>query len=182
MSCNGALTSLHRIIPAITQGTFFQYTICLQSLNGLSKDTLYNMSSYQMYLLLGYAVCDIINGFRLGPAFLAHGIATFTVSAIFCELGASHILTPMLVMEISTIVLAILRAEFFSPKIQLITQATFAFLFFFCRIVVSPVVYYDIVRAMNQKFGDCFPSYLYYVTLIFGMFFHFLNGFCKYMI
>mmetsp|Transcript_1659 Transcript_1659/g.3029 ORF Transcript_1659/g.3029 Transcript_1659/m.3029 type:complete len:261 (+) Transcript_1659:180-962(+) len=147
MSCNGALTSLHRIIPAITQG---------------------------------YAVCDIINGFRLGPAFLAHGIATFTVSAIFCELGASHILTPMLVMEISTIVLAILRAEFLSPQMQLITQATFAFLFFFCRIVLSPVVYYDIVLAMNQKFGDCFPAYLYYVTLIFGMFFHLLNGFWFY--
>lgn len=143
-SCNGPLTSLHRIIPAITQG---------------------------------YAVCDIINGFRLGPAFLAHGIATFSVSAIFCELDGSHLLTPMLIMELSTIVLATLRADFFTPTMQLITQASFALVFFVSRIIIAPAVYYDIVIAMNTKFGDCFPSYLYYVTLGFGGFFHCLNAF-----
>jgi len=144
MNCNGPLTSLHRIIPAMTQG---------------------------------YAICDIINGFRLGPAFLAHGIATFTVSAIFCELEASHILTPMMIMEVSTIVLAILRADFLTPTMQLITQASFALLFFVSRIIISPTVFYGIFTAMNTKFGDCFPPYLYYITLGFGGFFHCLNAF-----
>jgi len=144
VQCNGALTSLHRVIPAITQG---------------------------------YAVCDIINGFRLGPAFLAHGIATFTVAGIFNELEASHILTPMLVMEMSTIVLAVLRADFFTPTMQLITQASFALLFFLSRIIMSPYVYYGIITAMNKKLGDCFPPYLFYITLAFGGFFHCLNAF-----
>lgn len=144
VQCNGPLTSLHRIIPAITQG---------------------------------YAVCDIINGFRLGPAFLAHGIATFTVAAIFNETGASHILTPMLIMEISTMVLAILRADFFTPTMQLITQATFALLFFLSRIIASPYILLEIIVIMNSKMGDCFPRYVFYTTLVFGTFFQCLNAF-----
>jgi len=61
-ACAGPLTSLHRIIPAITQG---------------------------------YALCDILNGFRLGPAFLAHGVMTLLVMIIFNESNASHLITPM---------------------------------------------------------------------------------------
>mmetsp|Transcript_22890 Transcript_22890/g.33529 ORF Transcript_22890/g.33529 Transcript_22890/m.33529 type:complete len:262 (+) Transcript_22890:99-884(+) len=144
LQCNGALTSLHRILPAITQG---------------------------------YAVCDIVNGIGLGPAFLAHGIATFTVMAMFNELGASHIITPMLVMEISTIVLTTLRAEFFTPTMQLITQASFSLLFFLSRIVISPVVHFEIATTMNKHMGDCFPRWMFYVTLGFGAFFHCLNLF-----
>lgn len=144
VQCNGPLTSLHRVIPAITQG---------------------------------YAVCDIINGFRLGPAFLAHGIATFTIAAIFNELEASHILTPMLIMELSTIVLAILRADFFTPTMQLLTQASFALLFFLSRIILSPYVYYGIIYEMNKNLGDCFPPYIFHITLLFGGFFHCLNLF-----
>jgi len=147
IQCNGALTSLHRIIPAITQG---------------------------------YAVCDIINGFRLGPAFLAHGIATFTVLGIFNELEASHILTPMLFMEVSTIVLSVVRADFFTPTMQLITQASFALLFFLCRIVVCPFINYEIITVMNKHMGDCFPRYLFYITLAFGGFFQCLNTFWFY--
>ncbi len=129
----------------------------------------------------GYAVCDIINGFRLGPAYLAHGIATFTVVAIFNENNASHILTPMLIMEVSTIVLAMLRANFFTPLMQLISQATFALLFFVCRIIISPMVHYDISLNMvnSTKMGDCFPALIFYTTIIFGLFFHGLNAFCK---
>lgn len=150
--CKGPLTSLHRIIPAITQG---------------------------------YAICDIINGFKLGPAFLAHGIATLTVSSIFNESNASHILTPMLIMEISTIVLCALRANFFTPTMQLITQASFALSFFICRIIISPIVYYEICTSMMNKSEEmdaCFPKLVFYATLIFGFFFNALNLFCKYRI
>lgn len=142
--CNGPLTSLHRIIPAITQG---------------------------------YAVCDIINGLRLGPAFLAHGIAMFLLAAFFNELEASHILTPVLVMELSTIVLAILRADFFTPTMQFITQASFALLFFVSRILVGPYLYYGIATTMFDHVATCFPRSVFYVTLSFGAFFHALNAF-----
>jgi hypothetical protein len=130
----------------------------------------------------GYAICDIINGFRLGPEFLAHGIATFSVAAIFNENNASHILTPMLIMEISTVVLAILRANFFTPTMQLITQASFALSFFVCRILISPVVYYNICLHMftkSKEMGECFHDIIFYSTIIFGLFFQCLNLFCK---
>jgi hypothetical protein len=52
-------------------------------------------------ITLGYAICDILNGFTLGADALAHGFATFTVMALFIVHGASHIMTPMLVMEVS---------------------------------------------------------------------------------
>lgn len=148
ITCHGPLTSLHRIIPAITQG---------------------------------YAICDIINGFRLGPAFLAHGVATFTVAAIFCEHEAAQILTSTLVMELSTIVLACLRADFFTPTQQLVSQLTFMLLFFLSRIIVFPVILYDIITAFKtSNFEECFPSYIYYVTLLFGSFFVCLNSFWFY--
>mmetsp|Transcript_2633 Transcript_2633/g.3505 ORF Transcript_2633/g.3505 Transcript_2633/m.3505 type:complete len:265 (-) Transcript_2633:783-1577(-) len=147
VQCNGPLTSLHRIIPAITQG---------------------------------YAICDIINGFRLGPAFLAHGFATFTVAAIFNEVGGSHLITPLLLMEISTIVLAVLRSSFFTPTHQLITQASFFLLFVITRILLCPMLHYDLVSTMyemNHKMEECFPKYIFYVLVVFGIFFNGLNLF-----
>lgn len=144
IQCKGPLTSLHRIIPAITQG---------------------------------YAICDIINGWKLGPAFLAHGIGTFTIMTIFNELEASSIITPMLIMEVSTIVLAMLRCEFLTPTMQFITQALFAFLFFLCRILIAPYLCLDVVLKMNEHLGDCYPRYIFYITLGFGAFFNGLNLF-----
>lgn len=43
---------------------------------------------------------DLLDGMVLGPAFIAHGAATFTVMAFFCEGGISHLMTPMLLMEV----------------------------------------------------------------------------------
>ena len=57
-------------------------------------------------MTLGYAICDIINGFTLGVDALAHGFATFTVMAAFIYLDASHIITPMLTMEVSYLLFA----------------------------------------------------------------------------
>ena len=151
ITCNGPLTSLHRIIPAITQG---------------------------------YAICEIMNSFRLGPDALAHGVATFSVALIFNEFNASHILTPMLIMEISTIVLATLRAEFYTPTMQLITQVSFALLFFITRILISPVVYYNTFVTMianKEEMGECFHDIIFYATIVFGFFFQSLNLFCKFL-
>ena len=84
-------------------------------------------------------------------------------------------------MEVSTIVLAILRANFFTPVMQLVSQSTFALLFFVCRIIISPVVHYEISTTMLEhsslKMGECFPILIFYVTVAFGLFFHGLNLF-----
>ena len=129
-----------------------------------------------------YAVCDIINGFRLGPTYLAHGVATFSVATAFNELGASHVLTPMLIMEVSTMVLAVLRADFFTPTMQLLSQASFALLFFITRIIMSPVILYQIISTMLYHMAGCFPNSVFWLTFVFGAFFTSLNVFCKWIL
>lgn len=144
IQCADSLTSLHRILPAITQG---------------------------------YAVCDIINGFSLGGAFLAHGFATFTIMTIFVELNATSIITPMLFMELSTILLACMRGSFWTPTMSIIIQALFSLSFFLSRIVITPILYFEIAITMYAHQGDCYPRLLFYVTLLFGGFFNCLNAF-----
>lgn len=146
IACQGPLTSLHRIIPAITQG---------------------------------YAICDIIQGYQLfykgsGPEFIAHGFATLLGTTLFNEYNLSHILTPMLVLEGSTIILAILRADFLSPKSQILCQAMFVILFFWCRLVIFPYIY---LSAMSVGPTECIPSCFYQICIILGAFFNFLNIF-----
>ncbi len=53
----------------------------------------------------GYAICDIINGFKISKEALAHDLATFTVATLFNEMGASHLFTYILIMEVSTTIL-----------------------------------------------------------------------------
>jgi hypothetical protein len=88
-------------------------------------------------------------------------------------------------MEVSTIVLAILRANFFTETMQFVTQATFALLFFISRVIVSPLVHYDIVSSMirmEKEMEACLPSVIFYGTVGFGLFFHCLNFFCKFVV
>lgn len=150
VACEGPLTSLHRLIPAITQG---------------------------------YALCDIIQGYHLlsneglGPEFLAHGFATLISTALFNEYEVSHILTPMLVLEGSTIILAILRADFLSTRMQIICQAVFVVLFFLCRLVLFPYVYLSAMLVGATSTGDCVPVFLYHLCFVFGAFFNCLNLF-----
>mmetsp|Transcript_8608 Transcript_8608/g.10791 ORF Transcript_8608/g.10791 Transcript_8608/m.10791 type:complete len:217 (-) Transcript_8608:1768-2418(-) len=142
--CNGPLTSLHRILPSITQG---------------------------------YAICDIVNGFEVGTKdAMAHGAATFAVMTLFIELGASHIIAPILIMECSTVILTLLRATFFGPKMQMATQAVFVISFFFWRIIVSPISLFHACWVMyTNDFSDCFPRRLFYITSAFSIFFMSLN-------
>ena len=147
--CHGALTNIHRLTPALTQG---------------------------------YAICDIINGFTLGPAALAHGIATLAVMTFFNEVGASHIITPILFMEISTTILALLKATFFSPTMVIAAQVSFALSFMVCRMFVTPYIMWQTLKNMLlywDDFTDCYTPYLFYATLIFSIFFSGLNSYCK---
>lgn len=133
-------------------------------------------------ITLGYSICDIIHGMSLGGEFLAHGVVTFTVMLLFTELGMPQFVNAMLVMEQSTVFLAIAKGTFWPPKILLLVQASFATSFFFCRILLAPYIWYQIVGAMyTAVFVDhsntCYPSYLFYATFGFGFFFHCLNSY-----
>lgn len=148
VSCaGGPLTSLHLIVPSLT---------------------------------LGYSIVDILNGFRLGGAFLAHGFATFSVMMIFIQQGLPQFVNSMLVMELSTIWLTVLKAEFFNETIQVLSQAAFFLSFFVSRIVMAPYIWFVIINSMYKavfvdKTNTCYPTFMFFMTFSFGMFFHCLN-------
>ncbi len=139
----------------------------------------------------------------LGPEFLAHGFgkkrsplpcnmciihwlppyplvqpikATLISTSLFNEYGVSHFLTPMLVLEGSTVILALLRADFLSRTMLIVMQAAFVLMFISCRLVLFPYMYF---LAMSEGPGDCVPMHLFYMSFVFGAFFNGLNIFCK---
>lgn len=136
-------------------------------------------------ITLGYAICDIINGISMSnKAGILHGVATLAVMALFVEfLDASEIVAPMLVMEISTVVLAAIKASFFTPSIIIVSQALFVITFFISRVVWTPYLMFNILRVMTvHGIGDCFKkNELFYVTLAFSVFFTGLNYYWFYL-
>lgn len=146
--CQGPLTSLHRILPAIT---------------------------------MGYALFDLLDGFTLGPDFILHGAATFCMMAFFVEQEMSEVVAPFLIMEVSTIFLTTVRADFFTPTITMITQALFVLNFFMFRIILTPIMWLELVWTMHntQRRGteeSCLDS-SFWPVLVGGLLFHMLNGF-----
>jgi hypothetical protein len=148
--CQGPLTSLHRILPAIT---------------------------------MGYALFDLLDGFTLGPDFILHGAATFCMMAFFVEQDISEVVAPYLIMEVSTIFLTTVRADFFTPTMTMITQALFVLNFFIFRIILTPIMWLELVWTMHnntQRRGvteeSCLDSSALPV-LIGGLLFHMLNCF-----
>lgn len=149
LQCHGPLTSLHRILPAIT---------------------------------MGYSIFDLVDGLTISIDFALHGAVTFVVMAFFIEIGAPHIMAPMLFMEGSTIFLTVVKADFFPDAIVMLNQACFLFAFFVCRIVVVPYFWANLMMVMwhhrsEPAFQACFPSYFMSACFLFGMFYNLLNGY-----
>lgn len=152
--CEGPLTSIHRIIPAIS---------------------------------MGYGVMDMIEGFKLGPEFVAHGIATFLSMAVFVECNLPQVVVPFLLMENSSIFLCLCKATFLSPTVLVVVQLIFAFNFFLFRIVITPFIWFRLVKLMyehsgNELYQSCFNPFVLPFSILFGMFFHCLNAFWFYKI
>lgn len=154
-TCGPPLTSLHRILPAIT---------------------------------MGYSVFDITDSLSMGPAFLAHGVATFSVMVFFAEIDAPHLVVGMLIMEVSTIFLNFVKAEFLSDLGSLMNQLAFAVTFFLFRVVLSPYLWQKEVIAMynglhsDSDFPNCFHAAVFPLTVVLGVFFHTLNLYWFYKI
>mmetsp|Transcript_54 Transcript_54/g.74 ORF Transcript_54/g.74 Transcript_54/m.74 type:complete len:268 (+) Transcript_54:70-873(+) len=136
-------------------------------------------------ITLGYAICDIINGVsNNSKAGIVHGVATMAVMALFVEwLQAPEIIAPMLVMEISTVVLAAIKASFFGPAMLIAAQALFVLTFFVSRVVWTPYLMVVTLRVMMvHGIGSCYPEKpLFYVTLVFSIFFTGLNYYWFYL-
>lgn len=153
-ACGGPLTSLHRILPAIT---------------------------------MGYGVLDLIEGLHLGPDFAAHGVATFSIMTFFVESELPQVVVPFLLMEVSSIFLCLVRADFWNDTMAITCQALFALNFFIFRIIVSPFMWFRLIKTMYQHSGEelyqsCFNPYVLPVSFIVGLFFHGLNSFWFYKI
>mmetsp|Transcript_7851 Transcript_7851/g.14950 ORF Transcript_7851/g.14950 Transcript_7851/m.14950 type:complete len:312 (+) Transcript_7851:236-1171(+) len=152
--CGGPLTSLHRILPAIT---------------------------------LGYGVLDLFEGLHIGPDFAAHGVATFSIMLFFVESDQPQIVVPFLIMEVSSVVLNLVRAEFLSDTGMMVVQMLFALFFFIFRILISPFIWFRIVEAMYTHSGtdlykSCINPYVFPTSIMVGLFFHMLNTYWFYKI
>mmetsp|Transcript_28750 Transcript_28750/g.66777 ORF Transcript_28750/g.66777 Transcript_28750/m.66777 type:complete len:197 (-) Transcript_28750:1701-2291(-) len=152
--CEAPLTSLHRILPAIT---------------------------------MGYSILDIVDGVTAGLDFLMHGLATLSVMVFFCAHNKPHLVSPMLIMEFSTIFLALVRIKGISGFWTASVLGAFTLSFFWCRILVFPYIWSELVQIMQQEsssqlYQSCFPGYFKYVVFGFGMFYNCLNLFWFYKI
>ncbi len=147
------LTSLHRILPAIT---------------------------------LGYGLCDILEGLDLGRDFLLHATALVIVMGTCCEMGYSHTVTPMLLMEISSIFLNLSSATFISETTSVVFQLLFASSFFVIRIWIVPYIWLEwvwtLVREEREGRAICFHWSFKYFTIFFGFIFNGLNFYWMYKI
>jgi hypothetical protein len=149
LQCHGPLTSLHRILPAIT---------------------------------VGYAVFDILDGFRISTDFLLHGLATISVTGYFCEIGGPQIVVGMLLMEVSTLFLTLVKADFMSVTMMIYNQAAFVLSFFMFRVVLCPYIWFLQVYGMwtlssTEEYKSCRPRHMLGFTLVSGLFFHVLNAY-----
>lgn len=170
VGCGGPLTSLHRIVPAIT---------------------------------MGYGIFDILDGVGHGLDFLLHGVATFAVMAYFCEYDLAEVITPMLLMEISTPHLSLAKSTtLFSDTGSAINLGLFTLTFFLFRLIICPILWWEIMTVTweieelrrnndeNNNHHDgsysssssCIPWHFQYVVFGFGMTFHCLNSFWGYKI
>jgi hypothetical protein len=149
--CDGPLTSLHRITPAIT---------------------------------LGYGLFDILEATikSLPKDFLLHGVATFGVTAYFCEYNIPEIVLPFLLMEISTVHLVFMKATNFSEKMIGINMGMFVLTFFVFRLMVCPYLWWGIVKITlftttdeDNAMMTCLPWHFKYCWLLFGLIFNGLN-------
>lgn len=152
--CQGPMTSLHRILPAIT---------------------------------MGYAIFDLVDGLTIGIDFAIHGVATLAVFLFFCEINLPEAMASAQVMEVSTVFLSLIRADFFSSTLTMGNMALFGITFFIFRIIAMPYIWGKLMlecwrQSTSEVYQSCFPSYFLPVAFSFGILFHALDLFWFYKI
>jgi hypothetical protein len=105
----------------------------------------------------------------------------------FTYYNVNEIIVPMLLMEISTVYLSFVRADFLSDLTTWINMACFVVTFVMFRIIACPYLWFRIVKDLyehheSEESQQCLPWHFLYVVFMFGMFFHVLNSFWMYKI
>jgi hypothetical protein len=93
----------------------------------------------------------------------------------------------MLLQEVSTLPLTLVNFALFTPFAAAVNQLVFVMLFFLCRIVLTPYMWYEIVSTSYQLrnselYKSCITRSVLPVSFAIGMFFHCLNAFWMYKI
>ena len=83
-------------------------------------------------------------------------------------------------VQVSTSILAILRATFLTPFQRIALQILFSLTFFFTRILLTPWLMYTNLTTLYYFQGECVHPAIFWITLIFSIFFITLNFFCKF--
>jgi len=133
-------------------------------------------------ITMGYGLFDIVDGITHGIDFLLHGLATFTVMAYFCEYDLAEVITPMLLMEMSTPHLSLMRVSLLSETGLAINMLLFTLFFFIFRLIICPYLWWEILtisweQRENPISQACIPWHFKYVVFSFGMFFNCLNSY-----
>lgn len=135
-------------------------------------------------ITMGFGVFDLFEGIQLAKMdFILHGVATSFIMFYFCAYGVPEIITPMLLMEISTINLVFMGAKFITSNgMAFVNIAIFTVLFIIFRIFVCPYLWWGIWTTTwdnrnNPVSQACLPWHFTYVVFVFGMFFNCLNTF-----
>lgn len=141
-----------------------------------------SMHRFVPAITMGYGLFDILDGFSHGIDFLLHGLATFSVMAYFCEYDLAEVIIPMLLMEISTPHLALMRMTLFSETSLAINMLLFTITFFLFRLLICPYLWWEILSIAWEHRNDpvsqaCLPWHFKYVVFCFGMFFNCLNAY-----
>jgi len=150
----------------------------------LCKGPLTTFHSIVPAISMGYGVFDVMEGLKMMKAdFIMHGVATLTIMSYFCYYGIPEIITPMLLMEISTINLVFMSASnVFGEMGAFVNIAIFTVNFTIFRMFIVPKLWWDIWIATwenrnNPESQACLPWHFTYIVFIFGMFFNCLNTF-----
>ena len=104
----------------------------------------------------------------------------------FCEYNVPEIMVPMLLMEISTVHLTVVKADFVSELMTSINMGCFVVTFAFYRCLYVPYIMYYIISDSFQHISTtscwCLPWHFPYVVLVVGTFFNCLNLYWMYKI
>ena len=130
----------------------------------------------------GYSLLDLYDGYHISIDFMLHGVFTLAIMAFFCSLRVPHLIEGMLLMEVSTPFLTVVRGEFWTPMAAGLIQVSFALSFFACRIVLVPYLWFQLVTTMYQEhtkptYQACISPLVLPVSVIVGLFFHALNSY-----
>lgn len=156
--------------------------------SNLCQGPLTNFHRITPAITMGYGLFDMFEVMTksLSKDFLLHGVATFSVMAYFCEIHMPEIVLPFLLMEISTVHLVFMKANFLSEKMVAVNIALFTLSFFLYRLIICPYLWWGIVRQTLIVDGEedhtCLPWHFKYNVIAFGMLFNVLNAYWGYKI